>query len=273
MYGGQVSPTRKEASSEEPLGTFAALSEGIRGMFGASSDPEADTRGNASEFFSSSSLRGRTATKRHNDGAAGSPSGATSRGKVQGGLQGGKSGEINPDISWVRQLMDMDAARGVHTAHIPLPRPRQDSIQDGLEVYPQPEKLSDAESVNSVDSISGFIKAKWDPTVQHKRYLYPADRAAEFSEKWKADMGDFVGEEQLEVDAPTLLNKKQDAEQHREHVLQRQRLLRIREENLQKALEESEVFQTIRRPKTYEDEILLAKTFYDDIRRQRNLFD
>eukprot|EP00397_Hematodinium_sp_SG-2012_P040523 GEMP01044418.1.p1 GENE.GEMP01044418.1~~GEMP01044418.1.p1 ORF type:complete len:426 (+),score=91.70 GEMP01044418.1:97-1374(+) len=186
--------------------------------------------------------------------------------------------QIDPDISWVRQLMDMDAAKGVDTTKIRLPGPRRDSIRDGLVVCPEPETLSDAESVRSVESISGFIKTKWDPTVHHKRYLYPADRAVEFSEKWTVAVEDFPPMDAVggADDHPKTPNGKQyveDTEQTQQNTLRRRRLLRIREENLRKALDASSVFHTLRRPKTYEDEIVLVKTFYDDVRRGLNLFD
>ncbi|CAE7597840.1 PFP-BETA2 [Symbiodinium natans] len=56
----------------------------------------------------------------------------------------------------------------------------------GLDLIEQaPEVLSEPESQDSVDSISGEVARSWDPTAKDVRYTYARDRAVGFSEFWR----------------------------------------------------------------------------------------
>eukprot|EP00435_Cladocopium_sp_Y103_P066776 s166_g29.t1 len=52
-------------------------------------------------------------------------------------------------------------------------------------VQQDPEVLSEPESQDSVDSISGEIARSWDPSAKDVRYSYARDRAVGFSEFWR----------------------------------------------------------------------------------------
>ncbi|CAL1145364.1 unnamed protein product [Cladocopium goreaui] len=56
----------------------------------------------------------------------------------------------------------------------------------GMDMVQQdPEVLSEPESQDSVDSISGEIARSWDPSAKDVRYSYARDRAVGFSEFWR----------------------------------------------------------------------------------------
>lgn len=49
----------------------------------------------------------------------------------------------------------------------------------------EPSELSEPESQESAESISGDVSRSWDPAACDCRYLYARDRAVEFSEPWQ----------------------------------------------------------------------------------------
>ncbi|CAJ1384345.1 unnamed protein product [Effrenium voratum] len=59
-------------------------------------------------------------------------------------------------------------------------------MPSGMEMIEQEQEvLSEPESQDSVDSISGEVTRSWDPTAKDVRYTYARDRAVGFSEFWR----------------------------------------------------------------------------------------
>jgi len=181
--------------------------------------------------------------------------------------------------SWVREFLDEECDVPWQGAR----RPRGPSLMDNLDIDEKHPMVvySDVESEESVESISGKVRTQWDPTVSHQRYMYPSDKATPYSSKWRAEnweldkvasMLQFLKED---PPLPQDVHKTETEEERQERMAaieakyQYSRdLLEERRQHLIATLEGFKVFEEIRIPKTYEEELLTAKAYYDDVFRR-----
>ncbi|CAK0863130.1 unnamed protein product [Prorocentrum cordatum] len=101
----------------------------------------------------------KTVSRPSRAGGAGGAAAAQRSGRRRNEFHEGQDPGARADL---RQLGDLHAARGL-----------------------LPEELSEPESQESAESISGNIASSWNPAVQEHRYRYARDRAVGFSEPWQ----------------------------------------------------------------------------------------